>query len=72
MVEDALREGLAAGGLAQGAHEAEGLGDRQVRLHLGWGVGVGVGEKGAIYHTKRGRKHQFNKDRGDQWIMFGS
>ena len=34
VIEDALREGLAAGGLTQGAHEAEGLRDRQVRLHL--------------------------------------
>ena len=34
VIEDALREGLSAGGLSQRAYEAEGLGDRQVRLHL--------------------------------------
>merc|ERR1712187_632270 len=34
VVEDALRECLAAGLLAQRRHEAEGLSDWQVRLHL--------------------------------------
>merc|ERR1711972_120047 len=34
VVEYALREGLPARLLAQGGDEAEGLGDREVRLHL--------------------------------------
>jgi len=40
VIEHALREGLAAGGLPQRRHETKGLGHRQVSLHLSGGPPV--------------------------------